>query len=66
MANLNGAGLLAGKVVLMVGIGPLMGQAVARIAAAEGAKVAVAARSAATIEALANEINAAGGEAPRH
>ncbi|MYM62819.1 SDR family NAD(P)-dependent oxidoreductase [Pseudomaricurvus sp. HS19] len=59
----SGAGLLDGKVILMIGIGPLMGQAVARIAAAEGAKVAVAARSRDTIESLATEINAAGGTA---
>lgn len=63
MAHQGSSGLLEGKVILMIGIGPLMGQAVARIAAAEGAKVAVAARSSETIDALAEEINANGGEA---
>lgn len=63
MSNQNSSRLLEGKVLFMAGIGPLMGQATARIAAAEGAKVAVAARSPDTIEKLAEEITASGGEA---
>lgn len=59
----TGSGLLAGKVVFLVGVGPLMGQAVARTAAKEGARVAIAARSMNVIAPLADEINAAGGEA---
>ncbi len=63
MTTQNGSGLLEGRLVFMAGVGPLMGQATARIAAAEGARVAVAARSRDTIEALAEEIVASGGEA---
>lgn len=63
MSNQNSSRLLEGKVLFMAGIGPLMGQATARIAAAEGAKVAVAARSPDTIEKLAEEITSSGGEA---
>lgn len=63
MSNQSSSLLLEGKVLFMAGIGPLMGKATARIAAAEGAKVAVAARSPETIERLAEEITASGGEA---
>lgn len=59
----NSVGLLENKVLFMVGIGPLMGQAAARIAAAEGARVAVAARSKDTTEKIVAEIQENGGEA---
>jgi NAD(P)-dependent dehydrogenase (short-subunit alcohol dehydrogenase family) len=55
--------ILKDKVVIVTGAGPGMGQAMCRGAAAEGAKVVVSARSVDAIEALAAEINAAGGEA---
>ncbi|MDE2619735.1 MAG: SDR family oxidoreductase [Sphingomonadales bacterium] len=55
--------LLADKVVIITGVGPGMGQAMARIAAAEGASVVLGARNAAFIEAVAAEITAAGGRA---
>lgn len=55
--------ILKDKVVIITGAGPGMGQAMCRGAAAEGAKVVVSARSVDAINALAAEINAAGGEA---
>jgi NAD(P)-dependent dehydrogenase (short-subunit alcohol dehydrogenase family) len=55
--------ILEGKVVIVTGAGPGMGQALCRGAAAEGAKVAVSARSVAAIEAIVADIRAAGGEA---
>ncbi|MGR4892567.1 SDR family oxidoreductase [Sphingopyxis sp. LARHCG72] len=55
--------LLEKKVVVVSGAGPGMGQALARIAAREGAKVVLGARSAGFIEAVASDIRAAGGEA---
>ena len=55
--------LLEKKVVVVSGAGPGMGQALARIAAREGAKVVLGARSADFIEGVAGEIRAAGGEA---
>lgn len=55
--------LLEKKVVVVSGAGPGMGQALARIAAREGAKVVLGARSAGFIEAVAKNIRAAGGEA---
>lgn len=55
--------LLENKVVVVSGAGPGMGQALARIAAREGAKVVLGARSAAFIESVASEIRAGGGEA---
>ena len=55
--------ILAGKVVIVTGAGPGMGQAMCRGAALEGAKVVVTARSADAIEAIASDIRAAGGEA---
>ncbi|ARS25785.1 SDR family oxidoreductase [Sphingomonas sp. KC8] len=55
--------LLKDKVVIVSGVGAGMGQALARIAAAEGAKVALGARSKGLIEEVAADIRAAGGQA---
>lgn len=54
--------LLAGKVVIVTGVGPGMGCKLAGLAAAEGARVALAARSADFLGQVASEIRAAGGE----
>lgn len=55
--------LLKDKVVIISGVGPGMGQALARIAAAEGAKVALGARGKDLLETVAADIKAKGGEA---
>lgn len=55
--------LLKDKVVIVSGVGPGMGQAMARIAASEGAKVALGARNQKFIDEVAEEIRSAGGEA---
>lgn len=55
--------ILKDKVVIITGAGPGMGQAMCRGAAAEGAKVVISARSVDAINALRDEIKAAGGEA---
>ena len=55
--------ILKGKVVIITGAGPGMGQAMCRGAAAEGAKIAVSARSVDAIEAIVADIKSAGGEA---
>lgn len=55
--------ILKDKVVIVTGAGPGMGQALCRGAAAEGAKVAISARSADAIAAIRDDIVAAGGEA---
>jgi NAD(P)-dependent dehydrogenase (short-subunit alcohol dehydrogenase family) len=55
--------ILKDKVVIITGAGPGMGQAMCRGAAAEGARVVVSARSIDAINALTDEIKAAGGEA---
>ncbi len=55
--------LLKDKVVVITGVGPGMGQALARIAAQEGAKVVLGARNQAFIDGVAADINAAGGQA---
>jgi NAD(P)-dependent dehydrogenase (short-subunit alcohol dehydrogenase family) len=54
---------LKGKVAIVTGASSGIGRAAARLFAAEGAKVVVAARRAAELESLAAEIAAAGGEA---
>lgn len=56
-------GELAGKILFLAGVGPQMGSATAKIAAREGAKVVLAARSTVTAAALAEEIRASGGDA---
>jgi NAD(P)-dependent dehydrogenase (short-subunit alcohol dehydrogenase family) len=55
--------LLKDKVVIVSGVGPGMGQAMARIAAAEGARVTVSARNKAYITEVSNDIVAKGGQA---
>jgi 3-oxoacyl-[acyl-carrier protein] reductase len=59
----TGGGLLAGKNAVIYGAAGAMGGAVARAFAREGATVFATGRTAETIEALASEINAAGGRA---
>lgn len=58
--------LLKDKVVIITGVGPGMGQAMAKIAAQEGAKVVLGARNQAFIDGVAMEIRSAGGEAVAH
>jgi NAD(P)-dependent dehydrogenase (short-subunit alcohol dehydrogenase family) len=55
--------LLKDKVVIVSGVGPGMGQALARIAASEGASVVLAARNLAYLTQVRDEIVAAGGQA---
>jgi NAD(P)-dependent dehydrogenase (short-subunit alcohol dehydrogenase family) len=55
--------LLDGKVAIVSGVGPGLGQANAKALAREGAKVVLAARSRDFLELTADEIIAAGGEA---
>lgn len=54
---------LAGKVVVVSGIGPGLGQAIAIACADAGARVVVAARTQARVAALAAELRAAGAQA---
>lgn len=53
--------LLEDKVVIVTGVGPGMGRKLAVLAAAEGARVALAARSRGFLEDVAGEIRQAGG-----
>lgn len=55
--------LLKDKVVIITGVGPGMGRAMARIAAEEGAQVVVGARNTEFLESVVKDIEAAGGEA---
>lgn len=55
--------ILHDKVIIVTGVGPGMGQALCRGAVAEGARIAISARSVVAIEALRDEIAAAGGQA---
>jgi NAD(P)-dependent dehydrogenase (short-subunit alcohol dehydrogenase family) len=59
----DSCGLLEGKVLFLAGAGPQMGAATARIAAREGARVALVSRGEDTAPALAAEIRAQGGAA---
>jgi NAD(P)-dependent dehydrogenase (short-subunit alcohol dehydrogenase family) len=62
MAN-EAAGKLSGKVALITGASRGIGKAVAREYAKEGAKVFICARNESTLESVASEIRAAGGDA---
>lgn len=55
--------LLSNKVVIVTGVGPGMGRKMCTIAAAEGAAVAVSARTEAFVHEVADEIRQAGGQA---
>lgn len=55
--------LLKDKVIVISGVGPGMGQQMAKIAAAEGAKIGLGARNQDYIDSVAKEITAAGGQA---
>jgi NAD(P)-dependent dehydrogenase (short-subunit alcohol dehydrogenase family) len=55
--------LLKDKVIVITGVGPGMGRKLALIGAAEGAKLAIAARSEGFINEVAKEITDSGGEA---
>jgi NAD(P)-dependent dehydrogenase (short-subunit alcohol dehydrogenase family) len=59
----SGGRLLDGKVLFLAGAGPQIGAATARIAAREGARVALAARRTETASSIADGIVAAGGRA---
>lgn len=55
--------LLKDKTIIISGVGPGMGQAMAKIAAQEGAKVGLGARNCDFINGVADEIKKAGGQA---
>lgn len=55
--------LLKDKVIIISGVGPGMGQSLAKIAASEGAKVGLGARNKDFIDKVAAEIKSAGGDA---
>ena len=55
--------LLNGKVIVISGVGPGLGQTLAKLAAAEGAKVVLGARNQAFLDEVAESIRSAGGEA---
>ena len=55
--------LLKDKIIIISGVGPGMGQSMAKIAASEGAKVGLGARNQNFINDVAKEIKAAGGQA---
>jgi len=59
----NPIGLLTGKVVLITGASRGIGAAAARLFAAEGAAVVLAARSAATLDAVVADVRSVGGTA---
>lgn len=56
-------GILSGRVLFLAGAGPQIGAATAHIAAREGARVALAARSVEVAEKIADEVRVAGGDA---
>ena len=55
--------LLDGKVAIISGVGPGMGRDIALLLAEHGAAVVLGARSAERVEAVADEVRAAGGTA---
>lgn len=55
--------LLNGKVIVISGVGPGLGQTLAKSAAAEGAKVVLGARNQGFLDEVAESIRSAGGEA---
>lgn len=55
--------ILAGEVVIVSGVGPGLGAKLATRAAAEGAKVVMAARSTGVMDQVTKDVTAAGGEA---
>lgn len=55
--------LLENKVVVISGVGPGLGQALAKLACVEGARVALGARSSEFLQRMASEIERAGGRA---
>ena len=63
VTSVRGVNLLAGKVVIVSGVGPGLGQANARALARQGAKVVLAARSADYLDTVQKEIEADGGTA---
>ncbi|MFW5419828.1 SDR family oxidoreductase [Nocardiopsis sp. CNT-189] len=56
-------GALAGRTAVVTGAGPGLGRTLALLLAEEGARVVVSARSAETLDAIAGEVAARGGEA---
>jgi NADP-dependent 3-hydroxy acid dehydrogenase YdfG len=54
--------LLKDKVAIVTGIGPAMGRSIALAYAAQGAKLVLAARRSERLQAVASEVEAAGGE----
>ena len=58
---LSAQGLLAGKVVVVSGVGPALGRSIAVQSAAAGAKVVLAARTSERLESVATEIRDRGG-----
>ena len=55
--------LLKDKTIVINGVGPALGQALARLSSLEGARVALGARSTDFLEGVAREVRQAGGEA---
>ena len=55
--------LLNSKVIVISGVGPGLGQTLAKLAAAEGARVVLGARNQAFLDEVAKSINSEGGEA---
>jgi NAD(P)-dependent dehydrogenase (short-subunit alcohol dehydrogenase family) len=58
--------VLAGKTVIVSGVGPGLGGEVARIALREGANVVIGARNAAKLDAIAKELDAGGQRVAAH
>lgn len=58
--------ILAGKTVIVSGVGPGLGGEVARIALRDGANVVIAARNASKLEAIAKQLDASGARVAAH